>query len=152
EAPEKRHPKVRVSPRLAAAAGMKEPRPRKHTESRFHRARPVDRGGTRIGRDPMLDQPTRSGRPAFVSSQPPCLTTGDNPLQARQLPWELHVAWAARIHVIDVSKVLRRPAEPGFIVLVPIDVIAEAKGTGTEEVNLVRERAVRRVDDARAVP
>ena len=140
-----------AGPRAAPVEHVKQPRPRQDPHGDFHRAGPVHPVRVRVALDPVFEDFARRAGALLVAGHEIRLPDGDQPLQSRDFPRDLHVARASEIRVVDVAHERVRPRHARFEVAVPVDGRPEIDGAGAEEVDAVRERGRRRMENPRRI-
>ena len=94
-------PEGGIAPRVAAAERVEEPRQREDPDRGLHRARPVDALPVRVRLDPLLERVADDLRVRSSPVEQVRLAGGEQPLQARDLPGDLHVARPVELRVLD---------------------------------------------------
>ena len=130
-----------VAPRRALAERADEPGQRDRAERGLHRHRPVHRPRVRVLLVPLDDRVAHGLGVALVAGELVRLPGGQEPLQARQLPRDLHVA-AFAVGVIDPRRVADRPPSSRDEVAAPVDRRGQVDRAGAQEVDSTRQRSV----------
>ena len=140
-----------IGPGLTAAEHVEEPGPRDDPQGRFHRAGPVHAVRVRVRGNPLVNHLADVFGIAFLAGQQERLPGGNEPLQPRHFPRNLHVARAVQVDVIEIAHESRRPGAAGLEVAMPVDRGAQINRTGSEKVDTAGERLRCGLHDAAAV-